>query len=173
MIERGQVITGRLTLSNETGISEQSIRTCLKRLESTGEIMQKSTNKFTIITVCNYDNYQQDEPATNQQLTNNQPATNQQLTTNKNIRIKELKKEDSKIAFSEFVRLTQTEYDDFQTKYGKQAIDWMIEKLSAYKESTGKKYKSDAGAIRSWVIDKWVKDGNLSPQPAKQKRLPI
>jgi len=83
-IKRGQIITGRKELSFKTGISEQTIRTCLKKLELTKEITVKSTNKYSIITVCNYDSYQDKTEITNQQLTNNQPATNQQLTTNKN-----------------------------------------------------------------------------------------
>lgn len=81
-IKRGQLLTGRKSLSFETGISEQSIRTCLKKLESTKEINIKSTNKHSIITICNYDSYNEDAQQTNQQSTSNQPATNQQLTSN-------------------------------------------------------------------------------------------
>lgn len=88
LIKRGQLITGRKSLSVETGITEQSVRTSLRRLKSTGEISEKSTSKFTIITLCNYDTYQLREteinqPA-NQQLTSDQPASNQQVTTNNN-----------------------------------------------------------------------------------------
>jgi len=34
-ISRGQLVTGRKMLSRELGISEQTVRTCLKRLKST------------------------------------------------------------------------------------------------------------------------------------------
>ena len=98
-IKKGQIVTSSLTLSDETHMSRQCVRTCLARLEQTGEILQKSTNKFTLITICKYVDYQgcviEGQPTTNQQLTNNQPTTNQQLTNNqpqhKNIRKKELK----------------------------------------------------------------------------------
>ena len=97
-IERGQFVGGRKVLAEMTGISEQTIRTCLSRLESTGEITRKSTNKFSIITITNYGSYQQslkgDQPTTNQQSTNNQPTTNQQLTTTKEIK-KERNKENN------------------------------------------------------------------------------
>ena len=87
-IKRGQLLTGRKSLHDKTKISEQTLRTCLSRLEKTGEINLKSTNKYTIITICNYESYQSNQPTTNQltnqQLTNDQPTTNQQLTTNKN-----------------------------------------------------------------------------------------
>ena len=87
-VERGQLIVGRQSLSAQTGISEQSIRTSLDKLKSTSEVTIKSTSRYTILTICNYEAYQQYETEINQQLTskltNNQPATNQQLTTNNN-----------------------------------------------------------------------------------------
>ena len=86
-VKRGQLITGRKSLSEKTGLSEQSIRTCLDRLKSTNEITIKTTNKNSIITVLNYDLYQNkesDNQQNNQQLTIKQPTSNQQLTTNKN-----------------------------------------------------------------------------------------
>jgi hypothetical protein len=89
----GELVVGRKTLSEETGISEQSVRTCLKRLKSTGEVTIKSTNKFSLITVVNWDYYQgngeESTSISTSNLTNNQPATNQQLTTNKKERRKE------------------------------------------------------------------------------------
>ena len=59
-VKRGQLITGRKKLSKETGISEQSIRTCLNRFISTKELTIKSTSRYSLITVCNYDEYQID-----------------------------------------------------------------------------------------------------------------
>jgi hypothetical protein len=62
-------------------------RTCLKNLKKSKKITIKTTNKYSIITIVNWDTYQNDQDIanhqTNQQLTNNQPTTNQQLTTNK------------------------------------------------------------------------------------------
>lgn len=88
VVRRGQLLTSWENLSEATGISVQSLRTCMKKLESTGEISRKSTNRNTIITVCNYDRYQVaeegDQQATNKQLTSDQQATNN------NIRNKEI-----------------------------------------------------------------------------------
>lgn len=76
-IPKGSFVTSRKNLSEELDMSIQNIRTALKNLEKTKNLTIKTTNKFTIIKVNNYELYQQP----NQQLTNNQPATNQQLTT--------------------------------------------------------------------------------------------
>lgn len=86
-LKRGQVKFGRKKASYDLGISEQSIRTCISRLKHTNEITIKSTNKYTIITILKYEEYQGKRiKSTNKitnKLTNNQPTTNQQLTTYK------------------------------------------------------------------------------------------
>jgi len=96
-VKRGQLITGRLQLSKDTGLSEMEVRTCQNKLKKTGEITIKSTSKYSIITICKYDTYQnkfdnsnqQVNHQINQQLTNNQPTTNQQITTNNTLNNKE------------------------------------------------------------------------------------
>lgn len=57
-IERGGLITSLDRLSNETGMSVQSVRTAIKHLKSTDEITCIATKRFTYITICNYDTYQ-------------------------------------------------------------------------------------------------------------------
>jgi len=92
-VNRGQVVVGRSKLAADLKISEQQARTCIERLISTNEITTKSTNKFTIVTICKYDTYQSNEIYNNQQstsiITNNQPQNNQQdnqqITTFNNV----------------------------------------------------------------------------------------
>lgn len=80
----GQFITSRKNLAKDLGFSEMQIRTALKKLESTKEITIETTNKYTVITVMNWDNYQSDNDFNNQdfnqQITNKQPTDNQQIT---------------------------------------------------------------------------------------------
>ena len=59
-VRRGQLITSLESLKSETGISIRSLRTCLGRLQETGEILQEATNKYRIITICKYESYQQE-----------------------------------------------------------------------------------------------------------------
>ena len=68
-IKRGQLVTSVASLSSSTGISIRSIRTCLDRMEETGEIDKETTNKFTIITICKYDSYQDCEISNDNQTT--------------------------------------------------------------------------------------------------------
>ena len=86
-IERGQLVTGRKALANQTGLSERQIRTALEHLKTTGEVSIKSTNKYSVITIVNYGKFQDvSETATSKTpniLTSNRPATDQQPTTKK------------------------------------------------------------------------------------------
>lgn len=83
ILKAGQFITSVKHLSEELGFSTQQIRTALKKLESTGELTSKSTNKFTIITVNKWEDYQSDEEPSNTQ--SNNPITNEQQTNNNQI----------------------------------------------------------------------------------------
>lgn len=86
-IKRGQTIVGRKQLAETLGFTEQNIRTSMTKLKSTNEITSKIYSKFSVITINNYDKYQQ----LTSNSTSNQPATNQQLTTPKEIKNKRIK----------------------------------------------------------------------------------
>lgn len=91
VIDRGQLVTSRGQLAEETGLSPMQVRTTLDKLQRTGFLTKCTTSKYTIVTICNYDYYQQkqdgcddgEQPADNQQITSEQPTDNQQITTTK------------------------------------------------------------------------------------------
>jgi hypothetical protein len=82
-------------------MSQQEIRTCLSKLKSTGELTNESTNKYRIITLCNFEEYQKvltEEQQANQQTT--QQTINRQATATKNVKKeKEVKKGGAEIPF--------------------------------------------------------------------------
>ena len=82
-LKAGQFITGRKKLAEELGFSEQQIRTAISKLESTGEISIFSTNKYSIITVTNWENYQGDS---NEQPTENAVFCEQIVNEEKNLK---------------------------------------------------------------------------------------
>lgn len=111
-IHPGDVVIGRKKMANDLGFSEQQIRTALKKLESTGEITKKSTNKFTIVTIENWSEYQNcqpaEQPTSNQQITNNQPANNQQVTTSK---------ESKKVRNKELIKVSNDTYAQISDQF--------------------------------------------------------
>lgn len=87
VIKRGELITSIGYLSAELMITHQSIRTALSKLESSGYIMLRPTNRFTLIAIVSYDNLQtatsKSNKQNNTQVTNHQQSNNKQLTTTK------------------------------------------------------------------------------------------
>lgn len=58
-VGRGQVITGRHTLSKDTGITPDRVKYLLNKFAKMGMITTLANKKFTLLTVTKYDDYQQ------------------------------------------------------------------------------------------------------------------
>lgn len=152
-IKRGSLVVGLNALSEQTGMTIQQIRTSLNHLLSTNEIVKKSTNKFSIITIVKYEDYQRDTREDNKQLTNKQQTTNKQLTT-----IEEYK---------------NNRYIDIKEKINKKEKDfeelWKIYPNKKGKTNAYKKYlktKVDDETIRQGILNyiSYIKLKKIQPQ---------
>jgi hypothetical protein len=148
-IMRGQLLTGRKSLSEKTGLSDREIRTSLSRLKLTKEITVKSTNKFSIITLCNYDIYNDSDQQDDQQPTSNRPATDQQPTTNKNYKND---KNDKKHKYGEYkhVLLSDEQYQKLLNDFGELKLKGMIKNLDEYLQMKNVTYKDHNLTMRKW-----------------------
>lgn len=81
-LEKGQFITGRAKASNELKMKERTIYDYFKLLEKLQMINIKSNNKFSVISIEKWEDYQVDELNFNNKITTNQQQTN----TNKNVK---------------------------------------------------------------------------------------
>ena len=93
MVERGSFITGRKKAALETGLTEKAVRYAMETLVNLGMIQKrasKSTNKFTYLTVCNYNKYNdkilEEIDNKGQQRASKGPAKGQQGATNKKLK---------------------------------------------------------------------------------------
>lgn len=95
VVPKGSLVIGRKSLAATLGITERNVRTALKHLKMTNEVTIISTNKFSIVTVVNWEKYQANaKRVTNKptnELTNNRPTSDQQVTTEKEYKNKEYK----------------------------------------------------------------------------------
>jgi hypothetical protein len=64
-----------------------------------------------------------------------------------------------KFKYSEFVSMTDEDYQKLISEHGEKNTNIFIEILNNYKGSSGKKYKSDYLTILNWVIDDAKKKG--------------
>lgn len=81
-VNRGQFVTSLPSLSKQTRLTIQQVRTALEHLKSTGEITYRIYPKFRVITVVKYNDFQQDNRQLNRVATGNQQASNRQSTGN-------------------------------------------------------------------------------------------
>lgn len=83
-IKRGEFATTYKHLSDTTGLTIQQVRTALKKLEDSGEVVtnKKRGRSHTFIRVCKYEDYQ-DQQINNTLITNKQQINNKKITTTK------------------------------------------------------------------------------------------
>lgn len=172
-IQSGQVVTGRKKLAKELGLSERNIRTSIERLKSTNEIAIKSTSKYSIITICKWEDYQGDG---NSKRPTKRPATrptgDQQTTTTKEI--EEIKKNVSS-KFDEFWNL-------YDKKTGKEKAlkQWMgltnndilkiLDHVPLYKISKPEKqYRKDP---ERYLKNRCWEDEVITPNPINETPHP-
>lgn len=94
VVKRGQRVCSYKGLSQESGLSLQSVRTALNHLKSTGEVTYQAAPQYGLITISNYEKYQglTDQPTNEQQAANKQ-LTNDQQQLKKDKEVKKDKKE--------------------------------------------------------------------------------
>ena len=97
-IKKGELVTTNRRLSDELGFSIKQIRTALKKLESTGEIIIKGASKYTLITVVNWEEYQCRDYDDGNQRANKGQTKNGDLCEQIMNKIKNMKKRASKTA---------------------------------------------------------------------------
>jgi hypothetical protein len=116
-IKRGQLITSIDKICIETGVSNKIVRNALDKLILSNEIVKETTNKFTIITICKYDSYQE-EGQTKGKQTGKQRATTKEYKNNIN----------KLILLSDYLK-SEKKYD-FISKKEEVLMKWFLSALS-------------------------------------------
>lgn len=85
LIKRGSFITSQSKLAHSLKLSIMQIRNSLKKLKSTGEITVQASPEYSVISIKNYNQYQDDNRLKNKRITPREPTNNQRVTTTNNI----------------------------------------------------------------------------------------
>lgn len=91
-LKPGQLITGRKSISAFLNVDESKVKRILKAFENDQQIDRQRSNKNSLITILNWDKYQQNDQQNDQQMTSKRPASDQQVTTNNNVTMKQCNK---------------------------------------------------------------------------------
>ena len=166
-LDEGQVVTGTQKLAEDLGFTRQQVRTALNKLKSTNEITIESTNRYSIITVVNWRDYQSEaktvtnystksatfkQPTDNQQITNNQPQRKNVKNVKNDNNGKNAGDAHARATYGEFqnVLLSDSELSELRTRYPR-FYEAKIERLSRYLASTGKAYRDHYATLLCWL----------------------
>ena len=82
-LKKGDLITGtHQAIAEIPCLTEQKYRTAMKYLKSTGRITLKTNNKFSVVSIIKWKEYQGENTLTNKPLTPSQHPSNTLATTN-------------------------------------------------------------------------------------------
>jgi hypothetical protein len=142
-IKRGQILTGRKSLSAATGINEHKIDRLLKLFETCEQIKQQTFSKYRIVSIVNYDSHQSSE----QQVSSISAASEQQVSTNNNAN-----NENKSQKIKRFDPPQQKEVEDYVIEKGyKIDAEYFINFYESKGWMVGKnKMKSWKAAIAGW-----------------------
>lgn len=155
-VKRGQWVTSVSKISEQLNISTRSIRTALNHLKSTNEVAIKTTPKYSIITVKNYNQYQKVTkcPTINRQ-TDDKQVTNDRQQYKKGKERKRREERDIP-SFSEVEQFVRTEnlnvdvkkffdyYEERKWQIADKPIDDWKSLLKTWSKNEHKTYASGA-----------------------------
>lgn len=84
-LRKGQLITGRKSIADKFKISESKVQRILKTFENEQQIEQQTNPRNRLITIVNWNIYQEVGQQNEQQVNNKRTTTEQQVNTNNNI----------------------------------------------------------------------------------------
>ena len=122
-LKPGQIATGRKKIAQCTDLNENKVYRALNALKSLGNIEIKATNKYSIITVVNWDKYQDEngkrtscEQQTNSKTTAEEQQPNSKRTQHKNGKKEKKEKNIYICSFFQYV------WDEYPKKLGKNKV---------------------------------------------------
>lgn len=182
MLQSGQLITGRKTLSDETGIKESTIERALSYFEKEGQIEQRKTSTSRLISITNWNKFQKGEQRMDNGWTTNEQRmdTKQEyIIINNNIYTQDSEKLVQFIneTFSKRYRHSDKIVSHFKArltkdKYTKQEIFDVIKALkeTQYHIDTQFKYCTPEFILRQSTIEKYKHGSINQTQPTNQPK---
>ena len=144
IIERGSFVTSLSHLACELNLTIKQVRTCINKLKTTGEVAHKGNNRNSIITINNYDFYQEKGQTKDNQGTKVGQSEDKQGATNKNEKnIKNDKNKKNNFVAKSFFQKLFTDDSEYQ-KNNSHLKDLFIEFLE-YKTAIKKQFKTESG----------------------------
>ena len=188
-IKPGQIATGRKKIAQCTDLNENKVYRALTALKSLGNIEIKATNKYSIITVVNWDKYQDEngKRTSSEQQNNSRTTADEQQNNSKPTQHKNGKngKKEKNIYICSFF---QSVWDEYPKKLGKNKVtkaamkqleeagmDTVMEAVRRYvekikRDGTDEKYIMHGSTFFNGAWKDYLESSELSETPQKPKR---
>ena len=85
-LQKGQLITGIISISKNLKINKDKVQRILKSFENDKQITQQTSNRNRLVTILNWDRYQEVDKQNDKQVINKCETDDKQLITNKNVK---------------------------------------------------------------------------------------
>ena len=179
-LEPGQWTTGRKAIASELHISESKVYRVLKRFESEQLIEQRTDHQCTLVTILNWDKYQNSEQENEQQVNNERTTSEQRVNTNKEYKNNKKGKniytdvpEDIKDEFMEWAYMREKKKKPLLTK---RAVTLALNKLNSLTKNTDKQKELINYAIyRNWESFYPIPESDKIPkkkeEPKEERRI--
>lgn len=169
-LEPGQLITGRKSISSKLSVSESKTKRILIELESDQQIDRQRSNQNSLITILNWDKYQDVDQRNGQQVTSQRPASDQPVTTNKNVKNDKNVKEDIYSAIPVELHEPVKRFLEHRKKIKKamseHAVELMVKKLADLSKGD---IKTSIQILEQSILNGW---SGVFPLKADRKEQP-
>ena len=157
-VMRGQKLTSFESLAIETNLKIPEVRTALNKLIKSNHIIKKSTNKYTLLTVVEYEYYtgsneNKNKQKANQRQTKDKPKTTIEEYNNLNKEeLNKIERADKILSHFDFLNSNfKSDIDKLVKEYRPKIVnfDFCIEKFNNYE------FSKEVSVIR---LEQWFKD---------------
>lgn len=166
IIPKGSIICSWSNLADAVGFTEMQCRTAMKKLEKSGEVTRKVTNKYQLVSLSKWEKFQLDCNDVTDKASVKQQTDNRQITTTKEY--KENKEINNYPTIDEFVSYAQKKASTLQITLDIQKVktkylawsdnDWYTSgdkprKIKNWKTTLTNSLQYMKGKPKSFVID--------------------
>lgn len=172
ILKSGQLITGRKSISEQLKISESKIFRIINCFKIEQQIKQQTSNKNSLITILNWEEYQQSEQQNKQQVNNKRTTSEQQVNTNNNVN--NVNNVISYI-YGQNDQDYKTKFEQFYSQYPRKVKKQEVLKWFNKNKPSDELFKTIIESLEKFKVSKeWLKnDGQFVPYPStwlNQKR---
>lgn len=171
-LQKGQLLTGILSIAKKLDIDKSKVQRTLKSFENDKQIEQQMSNQNRLISILNWEEYQNIDKPNDKQLINERETSDKQVITNKNVKndknvkngINNIPAFEVETSSADTAKASKHKYGEYKNvllkdeelqKLKESYQNWedLIKYLDEYIEMKGYKAKSHYLAIRKWVVD--------------------